>query len=339
MRLTLQRVPLQRLAAIVAACCALHGGLAQAREKIVVMVGGVDKLIYLPVALAAQLHYFGDEGLDVAVESQPAGVDAQTEMLAGAVQAVVGFYDHTIDLQTKGKEVASIAVFGLVPGSMEMVRADEAGRIASMGDLRGKTLGVTGLGSSSMFLGRYLTAKNGLGTNDYAVLPIGAGKEVIEAFKHKRVDVAWTTEPTTSQLRESGLAHALVDLSTAQGTRKALGGLYPASCLYVERSWLAGHREEAAKLARASVRALRFIATHTPEQIAEAVPPSFYGTDKDLYVRALGAALPMYSSDGAMPHGGPETVLKVLSSFNPAITARHVELSHTYTDEFVKPMH
>ena len=55
--------------------------------------------------LTEQLGYFKDEGLDVEILSQPAGVDAENELLAGAVQGVVGFYDHTIDLQSKGKEV------------------------------------------------------------------------------------------------------------------------------------------------------------------------------------------------------------------------------------------
>ena len=68
---------------------------AQAAEKISIMVGGIEKNIYLPAKLAEQLGYFKDEGLDVELLSEPAGVDAENEMLAGAVQGVVGFYDHT----------------------------------------------------------------------------------------------------------------------------------------------------------------------------------------------------------------------------------------------------
>jgi len=73
--------------------------------KITVMVGGITKLIYLPARLTEQLGYFKDEGLDVELLSQPAGVDAENELLAGAVHGVVGFYDPTIDSQTKGKDL------------------------------------------------------------------------------------------------------------------------------------------------------------------------------------------------------------------------------------------
>ncbi|RQR31430.1 ABC transporter substrate-binding protein [Burkholderia sp. Bp9143] len=326
---------IRRSAIVAATLCAFHGANAVAAEKITILVGGINKLIYLPPKLAENLGYFKDEGLDVELQSQQAGVDAENELLAGAAQAVVGFYDHAIDLQAKGKEIETIVVFGLVPGSMEMVRSDVAGQIRSMGDIKGKTLGVTGLGSSSTFLGQYLAARHGLNTTDYSMLPVGAGNSLIASLKQKRVDVAWTTEPTTSLLRAGGDAKVLVDLSSIDGTKAALGGLYPASSLYVQRTWADAHKPETAKLARAFVRTLQFIHTHSADEIAAKMPADYYGGNKVLYVQALKASLPMYSSDGKMPAGGPETVLKVLSDFNPNIKGKHIDLSRTYTNDFV----
>ncbi|RQS26468.1 MULTISPECIES: ABC transporter substrate-binding protein [unclassified Burkholderia] len=313
----------------------LNAADVAAAEKITIIVGGINKLIYLPPKLAENLGYFKDEGLNVELQSQQAGVDAENELLAGAVQAVVGFYDHSIDLQAKGKEIESIVIFGLVPGSMEMVRADAVDQIKNMGDIKGKTLGVTALGSSSSFLGQYLAAKYGLKASDYSMLPVGSGNSLIASIKQRRVEVAWTTEPTTSLLRANGDAKVLVDLSTVEGTRAALGGLYPASSLYVESSWAQTHKPEAEKLARAFVKTLHFIQTHTAEQIADRMPADYYGGNKALYVQALKASLPMYSPDGKMPDGGPETVLRVMSAFNPHIKGKHINLSRTYTNSFV----
>ena len=45
----------------------------------------------------------------------------------------------------------------------------------------------------------------------------------------------------------------------------------------------------------------------------------------------------MYTPDGNMPAGGPENVLKVLSTINPAIKGKHIDLQRTYTNEFVAP--
>lgn len=308
---------------------------AAGNDKIAIMVGGISKLIYLPPKLAESLGYFKDEGLDVELQSQQAGVDAENELLAGAVQAVVGYYDHSIDLQSKGKEIQSIVQLLVVPGGMEMVRSDLAGQVHSMADLKGRTLGVTGLGSSSSFLAQYLASRGGLKTGDYSMLPVGAGNTLIAALRQKRVDVAWTTEPTTSMLLASGEAKVLVDMNSAAGTRAALGGLYPASAVYVQSSWLKEHKAEAAKLARAFVRTLKFIQTHSAEEIAAKMPADYYGGNKALYVQALQASLPMYSSDGRMPVDGAEVVFKVMQAFNPNIKGKHIDLSKTYTNDFV----
>jgi len=131
-------------------------GMAVADSKIAIMVGGITKMIYLPAKLTEQLGYFKEEGLDVELQSQLAGIDAENELLAGAVQAVVGFYDHTIDLQSRGKEITAITVLGQVPGEVAMVSTKASGWIRSMADIKGKTLGVTGLGSSTNFLTQYL---------------------------------------------------------------------------------------------------------------------------------------------------------------------------------------
>jgi NitT/TauT family transport system substrate-binding protein len=322
-----------------ASCLALSvvSSPAQAADpqKVTIMVGGITKLIYLPARLTEQLGYFKDEGLDVELLSQPAGVDAENELLAGAVQAVVGFYDHSIDLQAKGKEVKAIVVFGQVPGEVEMVASSQAATIKSMADVKGKTLGVTGLGSSTNFLTQYLAHLNGISSSQYSVLPVGADNSFIAAIKQNRIDAGMTTEPTVSQLLKSGDAKVLVDMRDVAGTRAALGGTYPASSLYVQSAWLDTHKDEAAKLARAFVRTLQYLHTHSADEIAAQMPKDYYGSDKALYVSALKASLPMYTVDGKMPADGPDTVLKVLAGFNPSVKDKHIDLSRTFTNQFV----
>src|SRR5882724_13167237 len=106
-------------AAIVAAT--LGSTATQAADKVTIMVGGYEKQLYLPAKLTEALGYFTDEGLDVTLLNEPAGVDAENEMLAGAVQGVVGFYDHCVDLQAKGKFCQSVVQFSQAPGEVELV--------------------------------------------------------------------------------------------------------------------------------------------------------------------------------------------------------------------------
>lgn len=311
---------------------------SHAADKLTIMVGGIEKQIYLPAKLAEQLGYFKDEGLNVEVLSESAGVDAENELLAGAVQGVVGFYDHCVDLQTKGKYVESVVQFSQAPGEVEMVSTKHP-EIKSMADVRGKTLGVTGLGSSTNFLTEYLATKAGVPVGQFSVLPVGAGTTFITAMQQDRIQAGMTTEPTITRLLKTGEAKVLVDMRSVAKTKAALGGTYPAAALYMETSYVNAHKDEVQKLADAFVRTLRYIDTHTAAEITAKMPKSYYQADKAGYIKALADGKGMFTPDGVMPEGGPETVLAVLSEFSPNVKGKKVDLAKTYTIEFVRNAH
>jgi NitT/TauT family transport system substrate-binding protein len=316
-------------------CLALTAGAAHAQtETVNIVVGGMNKQIYLPAELAVKLGYFQQQGLNVQLTDQQAGVDGATALLAGEVQGVVGFYDHTIDLQGKGKYAESVVQFSRAPGEVELVSTKIAGAVHSFADLRGTTLGVTGLGSSTNFLTQYLGAQAGLAPADVTTVGVGAGQTFIGAMQHDEIQAGMTTEPTISYAVNSGLAVVLVDLRSDASTRAALGGPYPAACLYMSNAYVAAHPDVTQKLANAFVMTLKYIATHSAEDIADQLPPDYYGGDKATYVKALDAGKAMFTPDGIMPSDGPPTVLKVLSSFDPAVSGATIDLSKTYTTDF-----
>jgi len=308
---------------------------AYAADKITIMVGGYEKQIYLPAKLAEALGYFKDEGLDVELLNEAAGVDAENQLLAGAVEGVVGFYDHAVDLQAKGKFVESVVQFSQAPGEVVLVSAKHP-EIKSPADFKGKTLGVTGLGSSTNFLTLYTASKAGLQPGDVVTVPVGAGGTFIAAMQQDQIAAGMTTEPTISRMVKTGEASVLVDMRTVEKTRQALGGTYPAASLYMETAWVDAHRPEVQKLANAFVKALKFINTHSAAEIAEKMPKDFYVGDKDGYIKALEAGKGMFTPDGVMPEDGPKTVLAVLSEFSKNVRGKQIDLSKTYTTEFVK---
>ncbi len=308
---------------------------ALASDKVTIIVGGYEKQIYLPAKLAQGLDYFKAEGLDVELLNEASGVDAENEMLAGAVQGVVGFYDHCVDLQTKGKYVESVVQFSQAPGEVELVSTKHP-EIKSMADLRAKSLGVTGLGSSTNFLSQYLMVKSGVPLGEFSTIPVGAGTTFIAAMQQDKIQAGMTTEPTISRMLKTGEARILVDMRSVEKTRLALGGTYPAASLYMSTDWVEKNKPTVQKLANAFVKTLKFINTHSAAEIAEKMPKDFYAGDKEGYVKALADGKAMFTADGVMPQGGPETVLAVLSAFSKNVKGKTVDLSKTYTTEFVK---
>lgn len=306
---------------------------AQAPPKMSIMVGGLEKIIYLPAMLTERLGYFKEAGITMDLLNEGAGVSAEDEMIAGRVDAVVGFYDHTIDLQSKGKILETVIILDRVPG--EALVVSERSGIKTLADLRGKHIGVTGIGSSTNFLASFLVTKGGGDPGQYVPVPVGAGNTLIAAMQQNRIEAAVTTEPTVSRLQKMGLAHVLVDMRTAAGTRGALGGTYPAACVYLKSDWVNSHRDAVQRTVTAFARTLQYLQSHTPAVVADKMPEDYYVGDKPLYLAALGASMNMFNPDGRMPPDGPPTVLKVLASFNKELDPTKIDLKKTYTDEFV----
>ncbi|MFG2822000.1 ABC transporter substrate-binding protein [Kitasatospora sp. NPDC048365] len=320
-----------------------HNGAAPAGAtvaggpKVKIMVGGLDKVIYLPAMLTQRLGYFAEAGVNVELMSEPAGVNATTALLAGDVQGAVGFYDHTIDLQAKGKSVESVVQFSQAPGEVEVVSAKQADAIKSGADFKGKKLGVTSIGSSTDFLTKYLAVKNGVSVSEFSPIAVGAGQTFIAAMQQGSIDAGMTTDPTVANILAKNLGTVLYDMRTPDGSKAALGGLYPSSSLYMNTDWVNANKDTVQKLANAFVKTLGWMNTHTPEEIAAKMPADYAQGGADQYAAAIKATLPMFTTDGVMPADGPKTVLAVLGAFHPDVKGKEstIDLSKTFTTEFV----
>jgi NitT/TauT family transport system substrate-binding protein len=312
---------------------------AASAAPIVLMVGGIEKQIYLPLALADRLGYFREEGLDVQVLSDTSGGHAEDGLLTGAVQGVVGFYDHTVDLQVKGKFVQSVVQFSRAPGEAVVVDSRKVELIQSPRDFRARRLGVTGLGSSTHLLVQYLAATHGVRAGEVTFLGAGSGDAFVSALRTGRIDAGMTTEPTLSRLLKSGEARLLVDLRTPDRAAAELGGSYPGACLYMSLPWIRAHRDDVQRLANALVRSLRYINSHPAEEIAAQLPADYMAGDRALYVSTLAQSKSMFTADGVMPPDGPANVLRVMRVAERAVAGKPIDLAQTYTTEFAHAAH
>jgi NitT/TauT family transport system substrate-binding protein len=89
-------------------------------------------------------------------------------------------------------------------------------------------------------------------------------------------------------------------------------------------------------MTNAIISTLKWIHSHTPEEIADKMPAEYVGKDKALYVAALKNTLPMYSLNGKMDPKGAEAVLAVFKQSSEAHRKGNVDLSKTYTNKYVE---
>jgi NitT/TauT family transport system substrate-binding protein len=292
---------------------------------------------YLSLVLAQKLGFFAQQGVNVQVVSVSSGSLTWTDLLAHQVQGVVGFYDHNIDMNAKGVATESVVQLNQAPGMVELARENEASTITSPAQEAGKTLGITGLGSSTQFVADYLAVHNNVPLDQVHAVSEQAGSTFVAAMQNNQIDVGVTTEPTVSALLAKKAAKIIVDMRSVSGTEAALGGPYPGTALSFETSWVDQNKTTVQKMVNALVEALKYIQTHSAAQITAVVPTADYGAaGKTAYEEALANEIGMFSPTGLMVTDGPQSVDRVLSQFDKSVEGKTVNLSKTYTDSFVQ---
>ena len=300
------------------------------------MVGGIDKQIYLPYQLAEQLGYYKKYGVNVELSTeQNGGVGAEDAMASGQVDMAGAWYIHTVDFQSKGKNVTNLVQLSGAPGERIMCGTNSG--VHSAADFKGKTIGVTDLGSGTDELTQFLASKAGLTNKDYHTLAVGAGTTAIAAIQRGSADCVMTTQPTVGALESKNLAYTAVDLATADGATKALGGDWPAAGLLAQSDWVKSHEDAAQKVVDALVDTMHWISTHSAADIADKLPTSFVQNStisKDQYIAGLTSDKAQFLPDGIMPAGGPKVIFAMEKGLG--VDTSKVNMADTFTQKYAQ---
>jgi NitT/TauT family transport system substrate-binding protein len=325
--------------AMVAAACAEKPGATATGGDITIGVGGKPLLVYLPMTLAQQLGHYEQEELQVKVVDLQGGSKALQALQGGSVDVVSGYYDHTIQMQAKQRDVTSFVTMLRYPSFVLAVSPKASKPINSVADLAGANVGVSAPGSSTDFFLKYLLVKSGLAPDAANVQGIGGHSSALAAMEQGRVDAAVMADPALSLLqRRVGAENVtvLADTRTAQGVQEHFGvSTYPAAVLYTTRKWLTSNGENARKLASAIVKTLQWIEQHSPEEIADTMPPEYAQGNREVYVASIARAKEAYSKDGAMQADGAEAVRAVLAQFIPEVQQADIDLAKTYSNDYL----
>jgi NitT/TauT family transport system substrate-binding protein len=310
---------------------------ATAQSKVTIAIGGGACLCYLPTVLAKQLGEYEKAGLAVELVDLKGGSDALKAVLGGSADVVSGYFDHCVNLAAKKQELQSFVVYDRYPGLVLVVSPKQTGKINSIKDLAGKKVGVSAPGSSTDFFLKYQLKKNGLDPTGTAVIGIGLGATAVAAMQQGQIDAAVMLDPAVTVLQGSHKdLKILSDTRTQKDTLDVFGGEYPGGALYTTTAWIKGHDKEVQALTTAMMNTLKWIHTHSPEEIMAKMPENMVGKDKELYLAALKNTIPMYSETGLMDPKGAIAVLAVFSEGSPEVAKANIDVSKTYTNKYVE---
>ncbi len=298
------------------------------------MVGGIDKQIYLPYQLAQDLGFYKKYGVNVQLSTeQNGGVGAETAMVSGQVDMAGAWYVHTIDFQQKGKDVVDVVQLSGAPG--ERVMCGKSSGVKTPADWKGKSVGVTDIGSGTDNLTLYLAARYHLTTKDFTRVGVGAGPTFVASLQHNRIACGMTTQPTVNAIEKQAIGTSVINLGTTSGSQQWLGGAYPAAGVLARADWVTSHQATVQKVVDALVATMHWIAAHSAADIADKMPPQYVSnglTTKADYITALAQDKGQFLPDGMMPASGPATALAI-DKLAGNVT-KPVNIPVTYTNQY-----
>ena len=325
-----------------AACSSNSGGGSAAAggsnsasiPTVTMMIGGIDKQIYLPYQLAQDLGFYKKYGVKVELSTeQNGGVGAEDAMASGQMDMAGAWYIHTVDFQSKGKDVINLVQLSGAPG--ERVMCSPKSGVHSAADFKGKTIGVTDLGSGTDELTQYIASKHGISRSGYHTLAVGSGSTAIAAIQRGSADCVMTTQPTVGALTSQKLAYPAIDLASTAGATKALGGAWPAAGLLARADWVKSHKDAAQKVVDALVATMHWINTHSAADIAGKLPSEFVQNatiTKAQYIAGLTTDKGQFLPDGIMPAGGPKVIFGMEKALG--VDTSKVSIAGTFTNKY-----
>jgi NitT/TauT family transport system substrate-binding protein len=332
---------IRNIAALAIALCSfLIAGQTSAqtpeKKKITIAVGGKSLFYYLPLTIAERNGYFKEEGLDVEIPDFAGGAKALQALVGGSADMVSGAFEHTINMQAKKQPIKAVVLQASFSSITLLLPKDKAAKYKSAKDLKGLKIGVTAPGSSTNMFVNNLLAKEGLKPSDVSIVGVGAGAGAVAAMEKGDIDAMSNLDPVTSQLEASGKFVAVADSRTEKGMQEIYGGDYLASCIYATDDFIRKNPNTTQAVVNAMVKALRFIAKATPEQIMAVVPESYMSGNRSLYKAALLKNMIGYSLDGQMSLKAATNVYKVLKQFEPSVIAagNSINLAATFDNSF-----
>jgi NitT/TauT family transport system substrate-binding protein len=315
----------------------LMSGAAVAQSKVSIAVGGAGCLCYLPTMLAQELGEYKKAGVEVELVDFKGGSQSLTAVIGGSADVVSGYFDHCVNLAAKNQALEAFVVYDRYPGLALVVGPKQTGKIKSVKDLKDTKVGVSAPGSSTDFFLKYLLSKNGVDPNSVGVVGIGLAATAVAAMEQGSVDAAVMLDPAITQLQARNKdLKILSDTRTQKDTLDVFGGEYPGGALYTKSAWIAAHPKETQALTNAILATLKWIHSHSAEEIMAKMPDNLVGPDKALYLAALKNTIPMYSTTGKMDPKGAQAVLDVFSQSSPEVKNAKIDLSKTYTNKFVE---
>ena len=145
-----------------------------AGEPVTFAYSQIGLLAHLPWSVALGQKYFEEQGLEPKGFNFDTGGKSIAALIGGSADFAANALEHAIKAKVQGKDLVYVFSSTRLPGFGLIVASAQKGEIKSVADLRGKPVGVSGIGVASHVLLDYMLKRNGVDPKDVDIKVAGS---------------------------------------------------------------------------------------------------------------------------------------------------------------------
>jgi NitT/TauT family transport system substrate-binding protein len=295
---------------------AAQKGAERSLEKITIAYSSISGNM-APLWITYERGFFRENGLDVRLVFIESGSTAVKSLISGDVSFAQMAGAAVVQSRLRGSDVVMIAGFLNTLDYQLMVDKN----IKRPEQLKGKTMAVSRLGSSSDFATRYALDKYGLvPEKDVTILEIGSQPARFAALETGKIQAAMVSVPLTVRAKAAGF-HTLADL-------QMLGLEYQHTGLATTQALIGSRPDLVRNVMKAFVEGIHYYKTHRKESLTILA--------KYLKINDAAALKEIYDAVGlALVPAKPYPTLKGIEVMLQELSAREPKAQTARPEQFV----
>ena len=229
-------------------------------------------IFYAPMYVAIEEGYFAEEGIDLDLVCGFGADKVMTAVLSG--EADIGFMGSEATVYTAnqgaGDQVVNFAQLTQRAGNFLVSREQEED--FQWSDLIGRDVLGGRAGGMPEMVFEYILMENGIDPAEVNIDQSIDFGSTAAAFAGGQGEYTVEFEPSATALEQEGAGYVIASLGVDSG-------YVPYTAFSAKESYLTEHPEVIQAFTNALQKGMDYVASHTPEEIAEAIQPQFEEND------------------------------------------------------------
>src|ERR1700682_1240790 len=198
------------------------GVTGSAGEPVTLAYSQLGLLAHLPWQVALAQKYFEEQRLEPKGYNFESGAKSIAALIGGSADFAANALEHAIKAKVQGKDLVYVFSSTRLPGFGLAVASTQKGEIKGIADLKGKLVGVSGIGAASHVLLDYMLKQHGVDPKDVKIIAVGIST-LPPALEGGKMGAGMAGEPFFSRMIARGTAFSMGNLSSLKETQAILG--------------------------------------------------------------------------------------------------------------------